>query len=481
MSGLTGTLVFDPTSPEDGANTGAYLRMFDNGKLVSYSNITDAAGATFDFVDGDVTVGTDSIAETAHGYETGDIVQLTSTGTLPAGLSLATDYYVIRVDADNIKFAASLADAEAGTAVTITAAAGGGTHTTTKQEREHNAMDVNLVNEIAIRDLDAAQDSIESWTHDGLGTPITSTTGFLDVNVAGVSGMGIYAEDSAHTTADDGQFVFSLRVDDLTAVPASVLAGTEGDYQGFITDAAGALYVAGNQLDIDDLNATDDQVGAWMSDGSGNAITSTTGFLDVNIAGGSLASEYAEDSAHATADVGSFALSVRVDDLTAVPATALAGTELDYQALISDATGGLYVAGNQFDIDDLNATDDAVSAWLSDGSGNSITSTTGFLDVNIASGDLDDDLADTAIENTATSVANSAVNVVATALANRKHLLVANTGPKIVYFGKTGVTIANGFPLANGDKMSVRIGPSVTPQMISGSATASDVRAMELA
>jgi len=54
--------------------------------------------------------------------------QLTSTGTLPAGLSLATDYYVIKVTDTTIKFATSYANAVAGTQVDITGT-GSGVHT----------------------------------------------------------------------------------------------------------------------------------------------------------------------------------------------------------------------------------------------------------------------------------------------------------------------------------------------------------------
>ena len=55
-------------------------------------------------------------------------VQLTTTTTLPGGLSLATDYYVIKVTDTTCKFATSYANAVAGTAVNITDA-GTGTHT----------------------------------------------------------------------------------------------------------------------------------------------------------------------------------------------------------------------------------------------------------------------------------------------------------------------------------------------------------------
>jgi hypothetical protein len=55
-------------------------------------------------------------------------VRLTTTTTLPAGLSLATDYYVIKVSDLTCKFATSYANAVAGTAINITDA-GTGTHT----------------------------------------------------------------------------------------------------------------------------------------------------------------------------------------------------------------------------------------------------------------------------------------------------------------------------------------------------------------
>lgn len=70
-----------------------------------------------------------TLTSTNHGYYTGLKVAATTTTTLPTGLS-ATDYYVIRVDADTIKLATSAANALAGTAVNITGN-GVGTHTLT--------------------------------------------------------------------------------------------------------------------------------------------------------------------------------------------------------------------------------------------------------------------------------------------------------------------------------------------------------------
>jgi len=58
----------------------------------------------------------------------GTRVRLTTTTTLPAGLSLATDYYVIKVSDSTFKLATSYANAIAGTAINITST-GTGTHT----------------------------------------------------------------------------------------------------------------------------------------------------------------------------------------------------------------------------------------------------------------------------------------------------------------------------------------------------------------
>lgn len=59
---------------------------------------------------------------------TGTRVRLTTTTTLPAGLALATDYYVIRMSDTTFELASSYANAIAGTQINITDA-GTGTHT----------------------------------------------------------------------------------------------------------------------------------------------------------------------------------------------------------------------------------------------------------------------------------------------------------------------------------------------------------------
>jgi hypothetical protein len=89
------------------------------------------------FTDGSITIGTGNIAITAHGRSTGDATTISTTGVFPTPTAGQTDldtlyhgrtYWIIKVDANNIKLAQSKANALAGTAITYSSAAGGGTH-----------------------------------------------------------------------------------------------------------------------------------------------------------------------------------------------------------------------------------------------------------------------------------------------------------------------------------------------------------------
>lgn len=84
-----------------------------------------------DFIPADVDTATDAITITAHGFVTGDgPYQVSSTGTLPGGLAVSTDYFAIVVDADIFQLASNRTNALAGTAIDITSQ-GTGTHTIT--------------------------------------------------------------------------------------------------------------------------------------------------------------------------------------------------------------------------------------------------------------------------------------------------------------------------------------------------------------
>jgi hypothetical protein len=76
--------------------------------------------ATTAGVDSKVDVSANTIAIASHGYLDGLKLQASSTGTLPAGITTATNYFVIVVDSNTIKLATSLSNALAGTAIDLT-------------------------------------------------------------------------------------------------------------------------------------------------------------------------------------------------------------------------------------------------------------------------------------------------------------------------------------------------------------------------
>jgi hypothetical protein len=82
------------------------------GSITTANNIVGATSAI------DLTANT--ITKTAHGFATGLKGRLTTNGTAPTGLSTGVDYFVIVVDDDTFQLAASLDDANAGTAIDIT-------------------------------------------------------------------------------------------------------------------------------------------------------------------------------------------------------------------------------------------------------------------------------------------------------------------------------------------------------------------------
>jgi hypothetical protein len=81
-----------------------------------------------------------------HGYTTGNgpVQVTTSAADQPAGLSLLTDYWVIRLSASTFNLASSLANALAGTAVDI-ADAGTGTHKITSLPVFNNPLYIRTI------------------------------------------------------------------------------------------------------------------------------------------------------------------------------------------------------------------------------------------------------------------------------------------------------------------------------------------------
>lgn len=136
-------------------------------------SFADATASAKEFVAADVTTASDSVEITGHGLVTGMVGQLTTTDTLPAGVTTSTNYYIIVVDADNISFAASLANAEAGTAIVLTDA-GVGDHTFTSTALSGNAKLQKSVDDINWVDISSATSSLTSGSNSIIETGDTA-------------------------------------------------------------------------------------------------------------------------------------------------------------------------------------------------------------------------------------------------------------------------------------------------------------------
>lgn len=274
------------------------------------------------------------------------------------------------------------------------------------------------------------------------GTAIGHVSDALKVHFASgtVALASEYAEDSASADGQTLQGVGAVRQDTLVSSTSA-----DGDWGWFKQTSLGELYVK----HVDDINIAD----------GGNSITVDAVDFDIRN------------------------LSASQDNVAISDGTDTLGINADGSINITDNGSSLTVDAVDLDIRDLTHVSDSMR--LGDGT-SLITSTLESgkqaLDVYVANAiDVDDGIANTALLGTATPVSTTAVNVVASALANRKYLALANEGNIKLYFGQNGVTTSNGFPLYSRSQQIWRIGPSVAPQIIGAAgASSEDLRVLEL-
>ena len=120
-------------------------------RLMAGENLVDEEQFTVD-------AGTD-ILTVANRYATGAVVELSSTDTLPGGLSADTEYYAIRISDTEIQLAASLEDARAGIAIDIFDA-GTGDLGIKQQSLAENTRDLDHLNAI-LSTLGAYEERVE--------------------------------------------------------------------------------------------------------------------------------------------------------------------------------------------------------------------------------------------------------------------------------------------------------------------------------
>lgn len=245
-----------------------------------------------------------------------------------------------------------------------------------------------------------------------------------------VTNLSEKAEDSAHSSGDIGDYVLAVRAD---TRPTDANTDADGDYASFFVNTNGELYV--KATDTDALLTTIDADTSNISTNS-DTIASDTTSIDATLT----ALSKAEDSAHSSGDQGIQTLAVRNDTLAT-----LADTDGDYAPLQVDADGAMYV-----NVANTIAINDAA-------------------------------LANTAIANAANALDadNTAEDVVASPLANRKYLWIYNNGNRIAYVGASGVSAADGFPISPGSYMEMRAGASIDIEWVSAN-TAQEIRTLEL-
>lgn len=126
----TKALLFSNDSEADEivAEDGSYLVTEGGDRIAttSYDKYVSYYSATFST--GDVNTTNETFTESSHKYQTGDAVQISSTTTIPTGLSALTTYYVINASSSTIKLATTLKLSKAGTAINL-GSTGAGTHT----------------------------------------------------------------------------------------------------------------------------------------------------------------------------------------------------------------------------------------------------------------------------------------------------------------------------------------------------------------
>ena len=225
-----------------------------------------------------------SSAFTNNANTTGVAVVLTTTGTLPAGLSTGTIYFIIRTDqgAGTFQLADTIALADAGTARDITGT-GTGTHTIT-------TINPGTINHI-IRDSNLGtrfyHDSNGRVWYSGRTVPGSPTAGSVSVgllhnsaidtggaSVTNGSGQGLALLGTSNATATY-LFAFRNRLIDVI----NVFAGTNIETPVWTNGGTGGTnWTASNTSDMNDTNANGRGSSAGYTE-SHHAITGQDGII----------------------------------------------------------------------------------------------------------------------------------------------------------------------------------------------------------
>lgn len=288
----------------------------------------------------------------------------------------------------------------------------------------------------------------------GNWVPFTlNAAGELPVS-ATVSFPSDYQEDSPHTSGDIGNFGLAVRRDARTSGTSA-----DGDYASFNVNANGELWIHDQ-----DANAT---LVSILAD------TATIDSQTLSIQNTLSALSKAEDAAAVSGDQGIQSLLVRQDTLAS--STSADG---DYGSFKSNAAGELYVtdAALRTTISALSKAEDAAHssgdqgiqalAVRKDAQGSNVSADGDYASLlQWSEGSLKVvDIANGSILQQQVAVSTTAAQVPAANLANRKSLMVQNTGASKVWIGSATLTssgAAAGIELPANSFMELEVGPAV--------------------
>ena len=300
----------------------------------------------------------------------------------------------------------------------------------------------------------------------------------------------IFDVSDSNTIADSDSVGAFLRSSDGTLIDhQNVNSENWINVAALLYDDAGAAISDANPLAVSvkdgvnvevDLSHVDDSV--RLGDGT-SFFTSTSEngdlALDVHISNSSIVVE--------ATDLDIRDLDYNSDSVTAHQGGTWVIDSITNDVNIADGGNSITVDAVDFDIRDLSAAQDSVQSNLFDGAGTALTSTLvgadQALDVNVVNDISINDvaLANTAIASAANAldVSNTAEDVVASPLADRKYLFIYNNGNRKAFIGASGVSSANGYPLHPGDEIQLRAGASIDIEWVSAN-TNQELRTLEL-
>jgi hypothetical protein len=117
-----GSVAFPTMTVVGGTVNSVSLDTFRSESFSAVVTGSNATGTSYVYTATTGTPGTLTTGTNTNGYALGQIVTITTTGTVPTGLGTGTNYFVVPVTGSSFHVATSLANAQAGTAITITGA-----------------------------------------------------------------------------------------------------------------------------------------------------------------------------------------------------------------------------------------------------------------------------------------------------------------------------------------------------------------------